>query len=589
MVVGIAAFAFATMTLNAVRADAASYVPLSGAGSTWSQNALDQWIRNVSQDGMRVSYQGSGSTDGRSQFRNGTVDFGMSEVPYGLPGTGTTDLPPTRSYAYLPLVAGGTAFMYNLRNGSQRFTNLRLSEPVLAGIFTGTILSWADPAIAADNPGVSLPAIPVIPVVRADSSGTSYDLTRWLASQSPDVWNAFCGRAGRPNSPCSPTAQFPVVAGGRSVPQSGSLGVAGYTAQDQSNGAITYVEKSYALNVGFPIAQVLNAAGFYVAPNPGNVGIGLEAEGINADPASPAYLTQDPSGVYSNPDARSYPLSSYSYMIIPTSASGDLSTAKGATLSAFAHYAICQGQQQATVLGYAPLPKNLVEAGLQQLQRLPGADPTLATLSNCPNPTFDPNGTDLLANTPQPPACDHVGAQVCGTTSPTGSGSEVSGIETSIAPGALVLSVSFDGPVLLPTPSMDVSAGLLVTRGAINPVTITDTRAGAPGFTVSAVVTDFSDSATQVINGSNLGWTPRVIDQAAGMTVTPGTVVMAAAGIQPGATPTDPSAGLKSSRALAISPPGALGTAHLGAELLLQAPTNAAAATYDALLTLTAI
>src|ERR1700748_3845273 len=91
-------------------AGAASYVPISGAGSTWSQNALDQWIRNVNQYGIKVNYAGTGSSDGRNQFRNDTVDFGVSEIPYGLKDGGVFDTPPTRPYAYMPIVAGGTSF-----------------------------------------------------------------------------------------------------------------------------------------------------------------------------------------------------------------------------------------------------------------------------------------------------------------------------------------------------------------------------------------------------------------------------------------------------------------------------------------------
>src|ERR1700709_1884303 len=112
-------------------ASAASYVPISGAGSTWSQNALDQWIRNVNQYGLTVNYQGTGSSDGRNQFRNGTVDFGVSEIPYGLKDNGVTDSAPSRSYAYMPIVAGGTSIMYNLKIGSHRVTNLRLSGDTL--------------------------------------------------------------------------------------------------------------------------------------------------------------------------------------------------------------------------------------------------------------------------------------------------------------------------------------------------------------------------------------------------------------------------------------------------------------------------
>ena len=104
-------------------ASADSYVPISGAGSTWSQNAIEQWRKNVNQYGLRVNYAGTGSSDGRNQFRNGTVDFAVSEIPYGLTDGGVFDGPPTRKYAYMPIVAGGTSFMYNLNIGGKRVTH----------------------------------------------------------------------------------------------------------------------------------------------------------------------------------------------------------------------------------------------------------------------------------------------------------------------------------------------------------------------------------------------------------------------------------------------------------------------------------
>ncbi len=122
-----AAVAMVALAMPVAPAGAAVFVPISGAGSTWSQNALDQWRRNVTQYGMQINYQGTGSSDGRNQFRNGTVDFAVSEIPYGLTDSGVVDYPPARKYAYMPIVAGGTAFMYNLKISGQRVTNLRLS------------------------------------------------------------------------------------------------------------------------------------------------------------------------------------------------------------------------------------------------------------------------------------------------------------------------------------------------------------------------------------------------------------------------------------------------------------------------------
>lgn len=402
--------------VTATGGQANSYVPVSGAGSTWSQNAVDQWRRNVNQYGMRIDYQGTGSSDGRNQFKNGTVDFAVSEIPYGLTDNNVVDLPPQRKFSYMPIVAGGTAFMYNLRIGPNRVTQLRLSGDTIAKIFTGVITKWDDPAIKADNPGLTLPAIQVVPVVRSDGSGTTAQFTSWLAATQSKVWNDYCRKVGRA-TPCGQTSNFPTVRG--MVAQSGSLGVSGYTAQDQSVGAITYVEYSYAKNAGFPAAKLLNAANFYVSPTAEAVAVGLLGAKINND------LTQNLSGVFGNRDKRAYPLSSYSYMIVPNEVSGSFNLDKGRTLGDFAYYFLCQGQQQADALGYSPLPINLVRAGFDQIKRIPGVNAQNININNCNNPTFSSDGTNTLAkNAPQPPACDAKGPTQCGTQAGGSSGGQ---------------------------------------------------------------------------------------------------------------------------------------------------------------------
>ena len=405
---------FLTVTA-AAPARAQAYVPISGAGSTWSQNAVDQWRRNVNQYGLKVNYAGSGSSDGRNQFRNGTVDFAVSEIPYGLSDSGVVDAPPQRSSAYMPIVAGGTSFMYNLKIGGRRVTNLRLSGETIARIFTGQITRWDDPAVKADNPGLALPARRVVPVVRSDGSGTTAQFSSFLSKRYGALWDSWCGRAGR-RTPCGVTSNYPVVPGSGFVAQSGSLGVSTYVGQAQSEGAITYVEYSYAINAGFPVAKVLNAKGFYVEPTASNVAVGLLKARINTDPASPSYLTSILDEVYVNPDPRAYPLSSYSYMILPTKAEGTFNTAKGKSLGDFAYYFLCEGQQQAPALGFSPLPINLVRAGLDQVRKIPGIDARAVDITKCNNPTFSPSGVNLLArNAPPPPACDQRGTTQCTT------------------------------------------------------------------------------------------------------------------------------------------------------------------------------
>src|SRR5580658_9027369 len=387
----------AGLLASAQPAHAATYVPISGAGSTWSYNAINQWDQDVNQYGITVNYTADGSTAGRQLFAQGTVDWGASEIPYGVQDGTSYDPPPSRGYAYMPDTAGGTTFMYNLSIGNQRVTNLRLSGATIAGIFTNKITMWNDPAIVADNPGLTLPAIRIIPVVRSDGSGATADFTQWMLATQP--------------------SSYPVQPGTAMVGQSGDLGVSGYVSQAQADGAIGYVEFSYALETGFPVALVLNAAGYYTEPTAENVAVSLLDAQLNTDQSSPTYLTEDLSQVYTDTDPRTYELSSYSYMILPTDTTLGMTTAKGNTLGAFGSYLLCQGQQQVDALGYSALPINLVEAGYQQLQKVPGNQVPTATsaqIQGCNNPTFSTNGTNTLADEdPNPPACDKEGSTQC--------------------------------------------------------------------------------------------------------------------------------------------------------------------------------
>lgn len=431
--VAVAAFVPSVALTPPAEAVGTTHYQVSGSGSTWSANALQQWIRNVAANYQWiVNFDAGGSSAGRQQFAQGTVDFAVSEIPYQLAGSDSPDPRPARQFVYVPIVAGGTAFMYNLVIGGQRVTNLRLSGDVLAKIFTGVITKWNDPAIAADNPKLALPAIQIVPVVRSDGSGTTAQLTSWMRSQYPSVWSAYCAKAGRAN--CGITSNFPVVSGSAFVAQNGSDGVAGFVKQDGSVGAITYVEESYALNARFPVAKMLNAAGYYTEPTASNVAVSLLAAVINSDPVSPDYLTANLGGVYANGDPRTYPLSSYSYMIVPTALENNFTENKGLTLADFSSYFLCEGQQQAEVLGYSPLPVNLAAAGLEQVQKIPGGDPLNKDISTCNNPTFSPDGTNKLAETaPQPQACDKKGPDQCLTG--TGGAQEATPESSGTTPG----------------------------------------------------------------------------------------------------------------------------------------------------------
>ena len=432
--VGRLAAALAVVTLVALvpaPAQAAeSYVPISGSGSTWSQNALDQWRKNVAENyGMTINYSGTGSTAGRTDFINQTVDFAVSEIPFQAhPEDGSPSEKPTTGYSYMPIVAGGTSLMYNLKIGGKRVTNLRLSGEVIAKIFSGQIAKWNDPAIQADNPALAMPDMSITPVYRSDGSGTSAQFTAWMKAQFPSIWT-FGMRS-----------QFPQVTPAFKG-QNGSLGVAGYVSQNYGEGAITYVEYSYAMKSGFPVVKVLNNAGYFVEPTYQSVAVALMSAKINED------LTQNLDGVYTSSDPRAYPMSSYSYMIVPTETTKVFTVEKGRTLSQFAAYMLCEGQQKASSLGYSPLPMNLVEAGSEVLQRIPGSVGAI-DFGRCNNPTFkpgdSPSNNQLALTAPTPPDCDKAGPKQCvdptggaqEQTPVTGSGGESGGGNSAAAAGA---------------------------------------------------------------------------------------------------------------------------------------------------------
>jgi hypothetical protein len=223
------------------------------------------------------------------------------------------------------------------------------------------------------------------------------------------------------------TSLFPYGLG-NSKAQAGSDGVANFVAAPYNNGSITYVEYGYALERNFPVVSVLNQAGYFTQPTAENVAIALQRAHINPD------RTQVLHDVYRNPDARAYPVSSYSYMIVPTSTVAGFTPAKGDTLGKFILYFLCTGQQKAKQLGYSPLPANLVQYGFDAEKLVPGA-PAPPPMSQCANPTI--TGGFTAGNAPPPPQGDRQGAQrppLVG--SPGGSGGSSGGLITqSNSPG----------------------------------------------------------------------------------------------------------------------------------------------------------
>jgi ABC-type phosphate transport system substrate-binding protein len=378
---------------------------------------------------MQVVFTANGSAQGRKDYANRSTDFGVSDVGFlgRDPTTGQSDTSLGRSFAYLPIAAGGTALPYHIDVGTTRVRNLRLSGETVAKIFTGQITNWNDPAVTRDNNGHALPSLPIIPVVHAEGAGVTMQFTRYLAKEFPSIWAPCNG------GQATETEYFPVNCGnptGNMRALAGSDGVMNFIKSSGANGSIGLEEYSYPLLANFPSAKLLNKAGYFTLPTQYNVAVALTKAQINEDPSSPNYLLQNLDNVYVNPDRRTYPLSSYVYAIIPTASDDSrMTTAKRQTLADFLYYSICQGQQEIGPIGYSSLPINLVQAGFQQIGKLktadPGVDLTQRNVSTCHNPTFiagKPQVNHLAVIAPEPPACDKIGAGPCDATQGTYNG-----------------------------------------------------------------------------------------------------------------------------------------------------------------------
>jgi len=164
-------------------------------------------------------------------------------------------------------------------------------------------------------------------------------------------------------------------------------------------------------------------------------------------------------------------------------------------------------------------------------------------------------------------------------------------ITATVAAGALVISVDGDAAVAMSTPTINTTGDFLVSTGAIDPLIVTDTRAGDPGWNVNGVVTDFVNGPNSV-SKYNLGWEPNAIELAANQTAAFVVGADVAAGTQASASAPAPAGtiGLGAARSLGSAPDNSgNGTAKLGADLTLRIPTDVPAGAYTATLTFTAI
>ncbi len=307
---------------------------LKGAGSTFQKNIVNQWIKDFGAAcrGANIDYQGIGSGAGIKQFGAKTIDFAGSDSVMKADEQAAADARCGGKAIHLPITAGGIAVIYKLSGVS----GLRLSPTTIAGIFQGTITKWNDPAVAADNAGVRLPATAITAVHRSDSSGTTSVFSKFLLATAPTSWTLGAGKE----------LKWPAAVQGAKGSDGVTAAVAG------SEGAVTYAEASYATSVGLSAAKIKNGAGQYAALDATSVATALAGASVPAT-GNDLQVTYN----FANTTAGAYPITAVSYEIL--CATGN-DPAKLPLLKAFLTYDIGTGQSSAAGLGFAPLPTAIV-------------------------------------------------------------------------------------------------------------------------------------------------------------------------------------------------------------------------------------
>ncbi|HEX3967865.1 MAG TPA: phosphate ABC transporter substrate-binding protein PstS [Edaphobacter sp.] len=308
----------------------ASAQNINGAGATFPYPIYSKWFSEYSHlnPSVKINYQSIGSGGGIRQVTEGTIDFGASDGPM-------TDQQLSQAKVkvmHIPTVLGAVVPVYNLPGVNKE---LNFSGDVIADIYLGKITKWNDARITKDNPGISLPDKAILPVYRSDGSGTTYIFSDYLSKVSSG-WQSGPGKGTAINWPTG-------------IGQKGNEGVAGMVRQ--SPYSFGYVELIYAVQNKMSYGSVKNASGKYVKAS---------TEGVTAAAAAAAKtMPADYRVSITNaPGADSYPISSFTWLLIPTHSTDP---AKAKALADFVGWMLDHGEGEAAALTYAPLPKPVQE------------------------------------------------------------------------------------------------------------------------------------------------------------------------------------------------------------------------------------
>ena len=306
---------------------------ITGAGATFPFPIYSKWAEAYkAQTGIGLNYQSIGSGGGIRQIKAKTVDFGASDMPL------KQDELEKEGLVQFPAIIGGVVPVVNLDGVAPG--QLKLTADVIAGIHLGKITKWNDPAIAALNAGVNLPAVNITVVHRADGSGTTFLWTDYLSKANAD----FAKTVG-----AGTAVKWPTGVGGK-----GNEGVAANI--QRVKGAFGYVEYAYAKKNKIAHTQLKNRDGEFVQPDDET----FKAAAANGDwshtPGMAVVLTNQPG-------KNSWPATGASFILMHKSQADGLT---GRAVLKFFDWAYKNGAQMATDLDYVPMP----QATVKQVQEL---------------------------------------------------------------------------------------------------------------------------------------------------------------------------------------------------------------------------
>ena len=294
---------------------------VTGAGATFPAPVYAKWADAYNKlTGVRINYQSVGSGAGIRQIKAKTVDFGASDMPL------KDDELAKEGIVQFPMVIGGVVPVINVKGIAPG--QLKLTGQVLGDIYLGKIAKWNDPALAALNPGVSLPDAAISPVRRADGSGTSFIFTNYLSKVNAE-WKAKVGEGTAVN--------WPTGAGGK-----GNEGVSAFVQRLPNS--IGYVEYAYAKQNKMTYVLLKNSAGTFATPDDEN----FKSAAAGADWAKTFYqiLTEQPG-------KDTWPISGATFILMYKSQDKPASAANALK---FFDWAYASGDKMAAELEYVPLP-----------------------------------------------------------------------------------------------------------------------------------------------------------------------------------------------------------------------------------------